>query len=306
MKRLFFLLFAIGLISQLNAQSVDLRLNLDQGKTYTSKTISEANVVQTVMGQQMNIEMTITSGMSFTVTNKTADFYELDVQYTSMIMDMKMPQANMTFSSENAGSDDPVSGLLAKMKESPFKLKMTPKGKVLEVKDLDKLMDALFANMEGMPDMQKAQMRQQIEQSFGQEAVGNNLGSMLGYFPEGKVKPGDSWTSSQEIMTGMAGDFDVTYTYKGQEGGFYLIHSEGKITPKEDSEFMESNGMQVKSELGGIMSADVKVAQKTGWIEGGTGVVNMEGKTIVKANEQMPEDMELPMKIDVKMTYYTE
>lgn len=303
MKKLTLLLSILFCFLLVQAKKADLVLNLEVGNTYYTKSVTAGTINQEVMGQSIKIDMEVTAEMSFAVTGKSDEAFDLDVTYTSMVMDMKMPQANMTFSSKTPDAQDPLSGMLSKMTEQAFQLKLSNKGEVLEVKNLDVLMNSAIGAIGDLPEAQKQQLQKQLSDSYGMGAFKGNIGTMLSIFPDHKVKVGDSWNSSLNLESGMTLNVDMTYTYKGEEGGYYLIAGEGAMSTPENGSSIEANGMQMSFEMKGDMTSDLKIDKKTGWVMSGTTKQSFEGKISMAGNDQMPEGMEIPMSMTMTTIY---
>jgi len=303
MKNLLFLFIALLAFQLAHAKKTELRLNLEVGQTYTSKSVSVVNITQEMMGQTISIDMKITSETLFKVIDKSGANYDLDVQYKSMVMEMKTPQMTMTFSSETPNAPDPLSGMLAKLTEQSFQVSLNDKGDVLGVKNLDALMNAAIGAMGDLPEVQKQQLQKQLSDNYGEDAFRSNLGSLLSIFPEHAVEVGESWKVSQKLEAGMALNLEMTYTFKGEEGDLYLFSGEGTLASPPSGASIEANGMKMTFEMNGTMKSDLKVDKKTGWVMAGTTEQGIEGKTRIATNDQMPDGMEIPMNIKTTTTF---
>ena len=303
MKRFSFLFIFLLFLSAVQAQKADIALRLGKGKTYQSKSVAEATIDQDVMGQSMSIHLVITGVKDFTVTGKTNDFYDLQVQYRSLSMDLKMPQASMTFSSETPNDSEPVSGVLARLKSSPFQLRLSSKGKVLQVTGMDSLFRSAFENISGIPEDQLQQLKKQVTDAYGEKVFKESLETSLAVFPDGKVKPGDSWQREVNMESGMSAVLSIVYTYNGEEDGYYLVHGEGKIVTDDKKPDLQPNGMNMKFDFNGSLVADLKVDRKTGWIASGLSAQEVSGFARIEGNPQMPQGMEIPMSMKINTTY---
>jgi len=297
----FLILFCFVVVAQ--AGKVKMMLNLEVGKTYEMKTVTEASILQNVMGHDMKIDMTVKGDMAYAVENKVDDLYEVDVRYTKLTMEMKMPQMTMTFSSETPDAKDPLSPMLVQLTKSSFQVKLTEAGELKEVTGLDSLMNSLFDSLGDLPEAQKAQMKKQLSDSYGTEAFKSNMGGVLSILPDRPVKEGDTWNRVVKIESGMALSQDITYTYLGEKDGCYLIGGEGKVSTPEGAAGMEANGVKMSFDMHGDVKMELRVDKQTGWVSGGTSSQNIDGKTKIEGNEQMPNGMEMKMTLTSTTTY---
>ena len=302
MKKILLLLPLLCLVLFTQAKKVDLALRLETGHVYPLIQVSNATIVQEVMGQKMSINMTISGDMEFAVTGEVNGVYEMDVKYTKLNMEMKMPQGNVTFSSET-GANDPMSGIFAKMVNQVFQIEMTEKGKVLSVKKIDELFTNAFAALPDMPEAQKQKVLEQVQKAYGEKAFTGSIESMMAVFPADEVKEGDSWQNEVKLEAGMSAIQASTYTLKGEEDGAYVLQGEGRITTADNDDSIKSAGIDMKLDLNGTVISDIKLDKKCGWVLAATVTQALAGKAIVKANEQLPNGLDIPMTMDTTTTY---
>lgn len=304
MKKLLLSTFvALSVAFTCQAKKTELSLHLQQGKAYKQLTNSNVTIDQQVQGQQMKISMEIKGSMTYKVTAVTATGYNMDVQYDSLSLSMQMPQGTMNFSSEKNDATDIFSSVLKSMKNKPFQVTMTTKGKITEVKNIDKLFESMFANSPQLPEQQKAQMKAQLVRSYGEDAFKGNVEMTMAIYPDKPVATGDTWVIENKQKSGMPVEITTTYTYKANEANDYLITGDSKIETSDPDQFVENNGMQMKYNMDGTMTSEIRVDKATGWVREANLKQEMQGTTTIKANAQMPNDMEIPMTMHNDMTF---
>lgn len=302
MKKLLFLLPLLCLVFVAQARKLDLGLHLETGHTYPLQQVSSGTIVQEVMGQKMSIDIIISGNMDFVVTSKTADVYTMGVKYTKLVMEMKMPQANVTFSSEN-GANDPMSGIFAKMIGQVFQVEITEKGKVVSVSKLDDLFKNAFADLGSLTEEQKQQILDQVKKAYGEEAFKGSIESMLAVFPQEPVAEGDSWQNEIKLESGMSAVQVSTYTLKGEEDGAIVLAGNGKIATAGKDAYVQSNGMDMKFDLTGTVVSEFKLDKTSGWVISATVDQTMDGKASIKPSEQLPDGLDVPMSMKTLTTY---
>ena len=302
-KLLLSMIVALSVTFTCQAKKTELSLHLQQGKTYSQVSNSHVTIDQQVQGQSMKMVMNITGSMSFHVTAVTAEGYDMDVQYDSLSMSMQMPMGSRSFSSESTDSTDIFSSVLKSMKHQPFQVKMTRKGKITEVKNLNKLFDSMFSELPQVPAPQREQIKAQLVRSYGEDAFKGNMEMSLAIYPDKPVAKGDTWVMVNKQKSGMPVEITTTYTYKGDEADDYLITGDSKLQTEDNGQFVENNGMQMKYDMSGTMTSQIKVNKTTGWIKEAHLQQEMKGTTTVKANARMPNDMLIPMTMHNDMTF---
>lgn len=292
----------LGLVMFAMAAKTNLALQLEVGKTYPMRSVSTILINQELMGQKIETTMVVTGAMDFRVTAVNGQSYSLDTRYTLLIMEVKSPMGDMSFSSES-GASDAMSVILAKMKEQSFQVEMNTVGRVLTVNGLDELFAASVKGLADFSDEQKAQVVGQVKQAYGDQALKGSIETITAIYPEAAVAEGDSWQSVVQLESGMAATQTSTYTFKGQEGGFYLVTGQGTIETADKDAYIQSNGMDMKYDLKGTMTSELKIDQASGWVSEAKIEQAISGKATVKANGAISEDLELPMELKTSTIY---
>jgi hypothetical protein len=263
---------------------------------------SDVNIEQDLGGQNMVIKMGIFGKMNYKVINVIDTIYDIEVKYASLGMKMDMSGNSIAFSSDSADPNDMFSKVMKAMTDKAFMLKMNKKWKILEVKNTENLYNALneFA---GLSAEQKQQLKDQLAESYGENAFKGNLEMSSAIFPSVPVAKGDSWKTKTALRAKMAMDIENTFTLKEITDTYYIITSNAKIFPDAKADFVKSNGIDIKYNLNGTMNAEIKIDKKTGWIINGTYTQSLNGSNTIKAGEKIPEDMVIPMKMTNKMVY---
>jgi hypothetical protein len=268
-----------------------LSFNLTKGSTYTL-TVESTNVLsQKMMGQSMLINVGVHFDLSYFVKEKNPAGYEIEACYTRLSMNLSFLQETKTITSDD--KEDPVGRILASLVNMPIRVKTDARGKVSEVDGVDAMLDAL---VETAP-----MLSGQFKNSFGDKALKQNFEATLVPLPDYPVAVGDTWTQefTQDIMIPVKSS--ATYTFLGEEKGLWKIGSSATLEIASDG-FIEMNGVQMKSNMTGSTTGELKLDKKTGWVETSTMTVNLKGENVVKANEQIPQDMTIYMELESKTT----
>ena len=154
MKKIFLLLFATIWIFTLftacnNSKSgggsdvVELRLNLQKGKTYNYLMKTNMNMDMEVMGKPMNTVANMDFGFRMNVENIDSQHnYHLATTYDAIRFKMNAMGMDMGYDSKNPGDstqENMMTSMFRKvfgsMVGQSFKITMSPKGEVVKVKD---------------------------------------------------------------------------------------------------------------------------------------------------------------------------
>ena len=283
----------------------NLKLNLQKGETYFQNSNATISIKQDLGGQTMDIGMEVNGKMSFAVMDKTDEYYILETKYTSLAMSTKSPYGNMDFSSEKGtGTDDVMSSILAEMLTHSFEVKMSPDGSIIEIKNLEEMFASIFDSFEDIPEMQRMQLSEQLQQSYGEDSFKGNIELVTAIFPDKDVKVNDTWSNSVKLRSGMNMVLNNEYTLTELNDEYALIDVTSTSKTEEQDDFQNINGMPAKYNLNGTMKATIKVDSKTGWILLSDMHQEIKGAIEIADNPQVPGGMSIPMEMvsDTKIT----
>ncbi len=295
-KILFIALAALTIISCQGGKEV-LTLNLEKGTTYYQTSNSQANIVQTISGNEMNLNMNIYGTTSFKVLDETNDTYEMEVRYLDLVLGIKMPQGAMEFSSKNPQEGDYMSMALGTMIDKPFFLTLSKSGKPLKVTQFDAILNQMIESFDQIPPMQMEQLTSQIKESYGEESIISNLEIAMAVLSEEPVAIGSKWNMSTEIKTGFKGNIEVEYSYDNQTDETINLSGVGSISTTDSTEVVMAGGMETTNSLNGSFTSTIVLDAKTRWIKKAEVVQDIKGTTTILSNPQFPDGYAIPMKI---------
>jgi hypothetical protein len=298
MKKFYMIAVCLLLATLIQAQKRELSLNLEKEKEYTQAQVTKATVIQEMQGQDIRTEMTMTAKTVFLVKEITETSYEMEVQYKSISMTMSIAGNMISFDSEKNNTKDPLSVMMSNLKNKPFYVRMTKKGKVEEVKGTEALFENMFQNVSKIDDAQKEQIKKQMMQAYGGDALKGSIETGTAIFPETAVAIGDKWASESQVQAGMSMTIATNYTLKDYTDEFYTITGTSAVQTDKFA-VTESNGVPTSYDAKGTMTSTIKVDTKTGWIIESTLVQDLKGKMQMLASGQV---LDLPMVTKTKTT----
>jgi len=297
MKTLLSSLFLLLILSNCQAQKYKPALNLVKGNTYyTNSTVTSA-ITQTYNGQDVNIAIDMAAKTAFNVTDVKDSIYNMQVSYQSISLKVVSPNGTVEMNSDSKDTKDISSTFLAGMVNKPFSVTVTKTGRVLEVKNIENIINAIFSNLPQVDEAQKAQMKAQFMQSFGETAFKGNLEQTLAIYPSIKVAKNDSWIIKTSMQSVMSANLVSTYQLQDVTDAYYQIHGDAKVTSAVTTTPAQINGMPVKYDLSGTIITDIKADKKTGWVIEEKLRQDIGGNVNILDNPKVPGGMQLPMKV---------
>lgn len=302
MRKIFTLALVSILMTTIQAQKIDLSLHLEQGKEYNQILVSTATINQEFNGQEMNILMTIKGEMEYKVIAANRKDYELEVTYKSLSMNMDMPQGSMSFSSENSNEQDVFSKILSKLTNKPFEVTMSKNGSITEVRKIDEIFNSILDDFTDIPAGQITQLKAQLTEAYGGEALKGNLEMATAIFPKKPVEVGDKWEIKTDLKSTIAMNMTTEYELTEIGNDDATIKGSSLLEAADKDEFTEANGMQMKYNLSGTMTSEIKVDKATGWILQADIHQEIKGEAFIKESPAMPDGLKVPMTITNEMT----
>ena len=135
---------------------------LTMGEVYTQKTVSDIDINETINGQPFIMKMSVDGTMTYKVIAVENSTYDLEVEYKNLTMTMQLPNGTVEFSSEKDDESDIFSTILGSLKDKPFRVKMTDKGKITEVTNIDSLFAHMFDEFPQLSADQRQQVQDQV------------------------------------------------------------------------------------------------------------------------------------------------
>jgi hypothetical protein len=284
-----------------NSEKYTLSLNLETGHVYKQNLVSKVDMTQEAMGQSMDVKMTIEAEMSFNVKDFKDDQYEVEVSYDRMEMGIDAGNGNIAFGSALDSTNNALGQVMKSLTNKSFTMMITKSGKVTEVRDLANIFNEIFDSMPNVTEMQKEQMKSQLEESYGEGAIKRNLEQSFDFLPKEPVALGESWEFESKIEGQFPVNVKGSYTLEEVKDGAYIISNESEIFMNSD-EPISQNGMELKMEITGDMTSTMTIDRKTSWIVTSTIDQTFGGTVSVASSPLMPDGMEMPIQISNKMT----
>jgi len=202
----------VASVTQVQAAK-EFHLKFQKGQVFQVTMNQETKQTIMVMGQNKEMPMNMTMGMTWNVTDVKPDGTIFITQTIDRVqMAMNIPgQGEMKYDSQNpGGGGNPLAAMLGKMFEpmlkAKFEQKMNRQGKMLEIKIPDEALQSVSNN----PLLQKF---------FSKEALEEMMSKMSPVLPDQAIKKGFSWESSVETPAPPFGTMKIKtkYTYEGTE-----------------------------------------------------------------------------------------
>lgn len=290
MKYLFnlFLLFFAAI--SCHGQKLKLVLNLTKGNTYNMVTTTKSAITQTINGQVNHIDVTVTGTTAFKVLSADDSLYYMEVTYKFLTMKMQLPEGPVSFDSEKRDPADLMSSMLGALIDKPFTATFTRSGKIRSVNNVERMISSVLDGFQEIQGVQKEELKAKFIQSFGSNAIKGSIEMSTAVFPETPVARNDKWTINTTLQSTMKANVAMVYQLTDATTASYIIHGEGSITT-----IPAPPDAQMKYNMKGTMTSDVKADRVTGWITESKIKQSIGGTVAIKDNPDAPGGATFPM-----------
>lgn len=302
----------LGAVQAQPAKKVQYRLHLQKGKKYYIKTLTEQQITQSMMGKEQNIEQTIGMGMDFDV-NDVNDRGDVWVQYAYrwVKMQQKGTMGETAYDSNQASAVVPpaAQGFAALLNEG-FAVKITPQGKAVQVKGLDRMRNNIGQKLPAGP--MREYMIKSLDQFLSEDAIKEFSEGSLAMYPEQEVGIGDSWTKVLSLTRGFPITVVNKWTLKDRKAGVATIDIASEIKPNPNAKPMEMGTTKMTFDLGGTQRGQARMDEATGLLLSSKIEQQISGQIKMtipapppqpgQSQPQTPGEMVIPMKIKGTVT----
>ena len=295
-KSIVILSLLIMCVVGLNAQLYQLKYKLKQGKEYRFYQETKMSITQSLGIIDQEIKNEFKGVTRFVPIGTEGSNIVLNTSFETMVINIESLMFNISYdSSKPAGDNDKVAKIYSGIIGKDFKMVITPYGKVVRIEGIDELIDDAVKAMGDLQPQAAAQMKKTLAGHFGQEALTGNMAMLLSIYPAENKKVGDSWSTDTKLTSALKANLSNKWTLADDSQQQWKLKGSGNISTLGEEAMM--NGMKMTFNLKGKQDAEFVLSQNDGWFVSGKQSQNIEGTVSMKGNAQLPQGMEIPMKV---------
>ncbi len=285
----YILLFTIFTV--FGAEKTLMKMSFEEGKVLNYIILQEQSMSQELMGQKIDTTMTSEMGMTMKIEALiTEDQAVIVSQYDYIKMNMQFADQLLSFDSRKPEDDMmDMAEYLTPMIGKELRMTLSSSGEVLEITGLDEIMN----------DMPLGEMREQFSEIFNFEQMMKQTWS---FYPGDPVAIGETWRQKMEMELPYAFTIDAIYEFTGQDENYNYLSMNGDMIINMDSNTMglQMEGMEITMDFNGEMQQEMKVDQKTGWLDQNDSIMDIQGNMMMSytlGDERETMQMPVSMKI---------
>ena len=292
------LIFLLLLASvNLPAQTHDLSLKLEKGQEFRQHMVNSSLISQTVMGREVEMEISMESDMQYRVLACVDSLYELEVWFERLVMNSIVPEGmrEVRYSSEDPAADDPIAGLLSRVVNKPFILLVNSRGVIGEIKRSAQLLHEI----EQVSSEQLGYFAELFMQAFGDGSNYVNFG-MLVRLPDLSVGLGDSWPGNDWLSSGIPVNATATYTLVGVNDDSFVIRGRSIFSSTIET-WAKAPDFDLK--LNGDIISEIVLHRETGLVQSASHIQDMKGNgTFQPPQGDHPIEMAMHMLTSIQIS----
>jgi len=297
MKPFLFSLLGLFIAFNVQAQKINLELNLKPQQVFHQKLSNQSTVIQTAMGTEMEIIMTNIADTEFRIIEANKDAFLIQVKYVDMVTEMEAANQKMSYKSSAPKENDPVSQMMANIIGKTFEMVLSKDGRVLEIRNTSVLWDGLEERLPDLSQDQIIALIEELKKQYGLEAFSSNMQLVTQIYPEEPIGIGETWNKNTQMINMITLNSQREFTLESIEGNVARVKSKTVISTPENSPTVKQQGIEMSYNLDGSQEGMILVDLNTGWILEANIVQDMSGEAKTKPNDQIPMEMTIPMKI---------
>jgi len=281
------------------AGKIKLSLNLNKAYKFKIEVVQENEMVQNMMGQDMNITSTSTIVYTLEVLEITEkDNYLMKVLIDRMASLTESDMGVAEIDSDNLKEDDnsPQVLMIKGYVGSSFIIRVDKTGQVLEVIGTDVLIKKITDLMNSFDDPALAGNMEALTKTYGADAQKNNMGNILNYMPNKKIKKGSSWKQLSNGHESLPVKTESVLKVKEIDDSSVVLESTGKISTSEQGKISQMNEMDIEYQFSGNQEGEISIDRNTGLIIESKMRSYFEGELTVSSS-QIPEPMTMPINV---------
>ncbi|MGE5557489.1 MAG: DUF6263 family protein [Bacillota bacterium] len=301
---LLFLAFAF-IFTGMTARGEDkllLRLNLEKGKTYRVTITAETRAIQEVLGNKQIINRDLSMTFEYFIQDAAANgAYTVKTTYAAIKYKQDSPLGIIEYDSSVSQKDLPLAmrGLAALVGQS-LTIKMTPRGKILNIQGLDTIFNRMAETLG--TDVDGSATVENLQEEYGEEALQEMLENSMGFYPENPVGTGESWPSRGVVDKGFPMIIDSIFTVKERRDGTVYLGAVSTITPNPDAPSVRMGPLSFEYKLAGKQEGTLEVDESTGLIRRGKYIQSVSGDIQFHNSPMVPDGRTFPVSVNGEIT----
>lgn len=276
-------------------------LQLNEGDTFSAVFKNYRETLQKKTEFYVKNDQSFDMGYTFTVTSVENGVYSMDVNYTSINIDMMGTGERLSFDSANP--EKYVGTIFYPYKEligMGFSMTVGKDGKVVDIQGFDTMLEDLRRAFRVLPREENEIIIEELDLYFGPEKFTEEFERFFIFLPGKKVAQGDSWEKSYSVSTEIPLDITTTYTLHDVTDDSYIITFKSDVAAPADQVGKDFGFYDIIYEVAGTGEGELTVAKDSFWVSKYGGLTNLDGSMSLRDPNEGDKTITIPIKIEMR------
>lgn len=304
MSKVLIILVSFFFFSLSTYSKTDLKFNLVVGESYHQTMNAKSIINQVLSNKEIDMLMSMSGSMTYTVTNKEDDIFTIDVVYDSLSMGISAEGYDVVYNSESPkDTNDYISILLGALRDTKFGIKMTERGKIVDITNFEGLFDKAFETIKQLEPTVRKQLENNLKNSFGKENFKSSFETITAIFPPEPVDLGRQWKAESILNNNMPVKINTLYKFEKETDDNFVITGVGSLISYQPKNGEFNNTTPYTYQMTGTVGSEIKLDKNTCWINEATVKQEMKGYSLLKSELGTENPNKIEMEFKVITTY---
>ncbi len=304
MSRILIIIASVFFLSQSMFAKTDLKFNLVVGESYHQTMNAKSIINQVLSNKEIDMLMSMSGSMTYTVTNKEDNIFTMDVVYDSLSMGISAEGYDVAYNSESPkDTNDYISILLGALRDTKFGIKMTERGKIVDITNFEGLFDKAFETIKQLEPSVRNQLENNLKNSFGKENFKSSFETITAIFPPEPVDLGRQWKAESVLNNNMPVRINTLYKFENETDDNFVITGVGSLISYQPKNGVYNNSTPYTYQLTGTVGSEINLDKNTCWITEAIVRQEMNGSSMLKSEIGTENPKKIEMEFKVITTY---
>ncbi len=268
---LFFSILSIFCLAK--TQSQGLSLHLKNEENLSQSVLNVEHLIVTANGETDSVVTKTSYRLMFKVVESRGEDYLLESCFKQMLLVNVTSEGTYEYKPEKASAYDLLSSIMAKIIDQPFSVRLSKRGKVIEIKELELVIRNAIMNL---PENMTSQFEEMFTRWYGSVVLSRNLEIMTLPLPLKTDHDSNNWTLSQHLTFIPNEEINVMYKITDFDADTYHIEGTGTMDKEKHKFGSADSGAKAMSKASFSLSASYNKAN--GWFINGEVIEHVDGK----------------------------
>ena len=289
-----------------SGKKIKLRLKLKKGQIVKVRTLNDQKIRQTIRGRKQNTHQIIGMGTTFNVKEvDTKGNSTIQVTYHWIKFQQSGGPQKIAYDSDNPPATLHQSvKMFAALKGKGFTLKLTPLGKVLDIKGAGKMLEDALKEAKLPPGRNTAMIKKNLQRQFSDKALKRSMENLFAIYPEQPVGVGSHWKMKNQGSGAFPMILYNTYTVTKLDKKKTTLNVVSVISTAQGGATMTMGAATMKYTMRGTQKGTIQIARKTGFTTHATMTQAITGT--ITMNMGPGKQLTWPITINSKVKVYPE